>query len=92
MRRIGDHGYWRLVYSLSSDRPSNHLNGRPASCSLRAVIDENLWEEERSQINAKIALMTLCRNNDETFVALEESIRGVPHFLSALMKDPLKDW
>ena len=75
------------VTGLPNDQTATQLAAR-----LRSVIDENLREEERPRVNAKVALVPSCRIDDETSIALVEFVGDVPHFLSDLIKNPLGDW
>jgi hypothetical protein len=57
---------------------------------LKAVINDNLTEEEKSKIDVKVAIVPSCYEDKER-VALTEYHGGVPEFLSMLIADPLED-
>lgn len=60
---------------------------------LRSVIDDNLLPKEKKPANSpKVALIPSCLNDKETSVALVEFVGDVPHFLSSLTRDPLREW
>ncbi|KAF1966817.1 hypothetical protein BU23DRAFT_661619 [Bimuria novae-zelandiae CBS 107.79] len=94
--------------------PVFRVTGLPASqaddelvASLKAAIDDNLAEDERSKLTAPPAIVPSgycalrllcppaivpsCYDNAEK-VALVEFHGGVPAFLAGLMADPLGDW
>ncbi len=56
--------------------------------SLKAVISDNLTEEEKSNINVRVNVVPSCYN-DEDKMALVECRGGLPSFLSKLRSDPL---
>jgi protein SERAC1 len=60
--------------------------------SLRVAIDENLSEEEKSQIETKVTVLPSCYEGDRERVALVQFRGGVPHFLSELRDNHLRDW
>ena|SRR2546423_14667576 len=74
------------VTGFPADQTDDQLAER-----LRSVIEENLQEEERARIVARVALVPSCRNDEETSVAPVEFGGDTPHFLSDLMENPLED-
>src|SRR3984957_354885 len=75
------------VTGLPADQPDNALKAR-----LKAAIDGNLSEEERSQILVMTAIVPSCYDNEREKVALLEFRGGFPNFLSELKANPLGDW
>lgn len=79
-----------LVYrvtGLPADQPDDALNAR-----LKAVINDNLSEEEKPKLNITTAIVPSCYDDEQERVALVEFRGGVPAFLSELAADPLGDW
>ncbi|KFZ18845.1 hypothetical protein V501_00985 [Pseudogymnoascus sp. VKM F-4519 (FW-2642)] len=72
--------------AFPASQPDDDLNE-----ALKAAIDDNLAEDEKSKLTVKAAIMPSCYDNDEK-VALVEFHGGVPAFLSELMANPLGDW
>ena len=60
--------------------------------SLGAAINENLSEDEKSQIETEITIVPSCYESDRERVALVQFHSGVPQFLSKLMDNALGDW
>jgi len=56
---------------------------------LKAVINDNLLEEERSNINVDLVIVPSCYDVEQKRVALVKFRGGVPNFLSELEKEPL---
>jgi hypothetical protein len=76
------------VTGLPADQPDDVLKAR-----LRAAIDGNLSEEERSQIVLVMtAIVPSCYDDEREKVALLEFRGGFPNFLSELKANPLGDW
>lgn len=74
------------------------VSGLPASQSddelkeaLIAVINDNLANNEKSELRVNVVIVPSCYENDER-VALVEFYGGVPAFLSGLTTNPLDDW
>lgn len=59
--------------------------------TLTLIINSKLSEVEKSRLSTTTAILPSCYNYEEK-VALVEFHGGVPDFLSALEKDPLKEW
>ncbi|OBT85618.1 hypothetical protein VE02_05176 [Pseudogymnoascus sp. 03VT05] len=74
------------VTGLPASQPDDKLNE-----ALKAVIDDNLEEDEQTKLTVKAAVVPSCYNNDEN-VALVGFLGGVPAFLSELTADPLGGW
>jgi hypothetical protein len=74
------------VTGFTRDQPDEVLE-----TSLRAAINDNLSEEERSQIKTETTIMPSCYDNHER-TALVQFRGGVPQFLSELIDNPLEDW
>jgi hypothetical protein len=55
-----------------------HQTDEQLTAKLRSVIEENLQEEERSRIIAKINPVPSCQKDEKTSVALVEFIGGTP--------------
>ena len=75
------------VTGLPASQPDDALN-----TALKAAIDDNLSEDERSKLNITTAIVPSCYNNEQERVALVEFYGGVPTFLSKLAVNPLGDW
>ncbi|KAM6504800.1 hypothetical protein FSOLCH5_015290 [Fusarium solani] len=75
------------VTGLAASQPDDELN-----TALKAAIDDNLSDEEKSQLNITTAVVPSCYNNEQEKVALVEFRGGVPNFLSELVANPLGDW
>jgi hypothetical protein len=56
------------------------------------MIDENLSNDERSQIEVVTAILPLCYDSDRERIALVQFHGEIPWFLSELMVNPLGDW
>jgi hypothetical protein len=72
------------VTGLSASQPDEEL-----AASLKAVINDDLTEEEKTKIKLKVAIVPSCYDSDEKKVALVECIGGLPAFMPS---DPLDDW
>lgn len=59
--------------------------------TLKAVVDDNLVDDERSKLIFHVALVPSCYDNSAK-VALIEFYGGVPAFLASLTADTLSDW
>ncbi|KAH7303327.1 hypothetical protein B0I35DRAFT_365156 [Stachybotrys elegans] len=59
--------------------------------SLKAIIDDNLAEDEQSKLTVTVTIVPSCYGSAEK-VALVEFHGRVPSFLSALVTNPLGDW
>jgi hypothetical protein len=70
--------------------PASQADGELA-VSLKAAINDDLGEDERSKMTVTIAILPSCYNDAEK-VALVEFHGGVPAFLSELQDNPLGDW
>ncbi|KAM6510829.1 hypothetical protein FSOLCH5_011275 [Fusarium solani] len=75
------------VTGLPASQPDDELN-----TALKTVIDDNLSDEEKLQLNITAAIVPSCHNNEQERVALVEFRGGVPDFLSELVGNPLGDW
>jgi hypothetical protein len=75
------------VTGLPVDRPDDALK-----VGLKAAIDGNLSEEERSKILVTMAIVPSCYDNEREKVALLEFRGEFPNFLSELKTNPLGDW
>ena len=75
------------VTGLPGDQPDDALKAR-----LKAAIDGNLSEEERSKILVMMAIVPSCYDSEREKVALLEFRGGFPDFLSELKANPLGDW
>lgn len=74
------------VTGLPAEQPDEELNTK-----LRAVIGDNLSDEEKSQLSFSTTVILSCYNDLER-IALVEFHGGVPGFLSDLVANPLGDW
>jgi hypothetical protein len=74
------------VTGLPASQPDDEL-----TALLKAAMNENLTEEEKSKQTASIAVVPSCYDHDEK-VALVEFHGGPPAFLSELTNNPLGDW
>ncbi|KAG8664585.1 hypothetical protein FPOAC2_10301 [Fusarium poae] len=74
------------VTGLPAEQPDEELNTK-----LRAVIGDNLSDEEKSQLSFTTTVVPSCYNDPER-VALVEFHGGVPNFLSDLAANPLEYW
>jgi len=70
--------------------PASQLDKKLAA-SLKATIDNNLTEDERSGPDPSIAIVPSCSDEDEK-AALVEFHGGVPAFLAKLTINPQDDW
>lgn len=75
------------VTGLPASQPDDQLE-----TTLKTLIDDNLSDDEKSQLNIVTAIVPSCYNNEQDRVALVEFRRGVPGFLSELVANPLGDW
>lgn len=75
------------VTALSRDLPDEDLQA-----SLQRALNNNITDEERSQIKTEITIVPSCYDPDGERVALVQFRGGVPHFLSELTLNPLGDW
>ena len=75
------------ITGLRASQPDDSLN-----ISLKAAIDDNLSEEEKSKLHVSAAIVPSCYNNEQKRVALVEFHGGVPTFLSELTDNPLGEW
>ncbi|KAF2191836.1 hypothetical protein K469DRAFT_654999 [Zopfia rhizophila CBS 207.26] len=75
------------VTGLPASQPDNELN-----TALKATIDDNLLEEEKSKLQVSTVIVPSCYDNEQERVALVELHGGVPAFLSELVANPLGDW
>ncbi|KAF2185579.1 hypothetical protein K469DRAFT_687903 [Zopfia rhizophila CBS 207.26] len=75
------------VTGLPASQPDGELN-----TTLKATIDDNLLEEEKSKLTVSTAIVPSCYDNEHERVALVEFHGTVPAFLSELAADPLGDW
>ncbi|KAF2655155.1 hypothetical protein K491DRAFT_693174 [Lophiostoma macrostomum CBS 122681] len=74
------------VTGLPAAQPDDELDTR-----LRAVIVEELIEDEPTKLDLTIAIVPSCYDNEDK-TALIEFHGGVPTFLSGQMDNPLGDW
>lgn len=79
-------GHVFRVSGLPGSQPDDELK-----LALETVINDELSDEERSQIGITTALMPSCYRDEER-VALVEFHGQVPEFLSELIRDPLGEW
>ncbi|KAH0551496.1 hypothetical protein GP486_007289 [Trichoglossum hirsutum] len=66
-----------------------------AESLLIAVIKEQLSEEEKQTLKIEITIIPSCNssnNNGQKLVALVDFKRGIPNFLSGLVKNQLREW
>jgi hypothetical protein len=66
-----------------------------AELLLRATIEKHLLEEEKQTLNIIVTVVSSCNSNNyngQRLVALVDFECGIPNFLSALVKDPLREW
>ncbi|KAH8689250.1 hypothetical protein GQ44DRAFT_637548 [Phaeosphaeriaceae sp. PMI808] len=75
------------VTGLPASQPDDALNA-----TLKATIEDNLSEEEKSKLRVDTVIVPSCYDNEQERVALVEFHGGVPDFLSELVADPLADW
>jgi hypothetical protein len=75
------------VTGLSASQPDDALNA-----ALKAAIDDNLSEEERSELGVSTVIVPSCYDHEQERVALVEFHGGVPTFLAELIANPLGDW
>ncbi|KAH8727391.1 hypothetical protein GQ44DRAFT_758100 [Phaeosphaeriaceae sp. PMI808] len=75
------------VTGLPASQPDDALNA-----TLKATIEDNLLEEEKSRLRVSTVIVPSCYNNEQERVALVEFHGGIPTFLSELVADPLGDW
>lgn len=59
--------------------------------SLKAAINNNLTDEEKTKMVVKVVIVPSCYSDEER-VALVECPGGLPAFLSELEADPLSEW
>jgi hypothetical protein len=74
------------VTGLPASQPDDEL-----TALLKAAIDDNVTEGNRSKSTASIEIVSSCYAHDEK-VALVEFHGGAPAFLSKLTDNPLGDW
>jgi hypothetical protein len=60
--------------------------------TLQKALTDNFTDDEKLQIEAKIAIVPSCYETDTQRVALVQFSGGVPQFLNELRVDPLGDW
>jgi hypothetical protein len=70
------------VTGLAASQPDDEL-----AAELKAAINDDLTDEEKSKIDVRVAVVPSCYN--EKKVALVECRGGLPAFLSELTADPL---
>ena len=75
------------VMGLSRDLPDEDLQ-----TSLQRALNDNIIDEERSQIKTEITIVPSCYDPDGERAALVLFRGGVPQFLSELTLNPLGDW
>ncbi|KAJ6016490.1 hypothetical protein N7540_011081 [Penicillium herquei] len=71
---------------------SRELTDGDLTTTLQEAINENLTDDERSQIKSEITIVPSCYESDTQRVALAQFRGGVPLFLHELRVDPLGDW
>ena len=59
--------------------------------TLKAVIDDNLADDERSKLIFNVAIVPSCYDNNSN-AALVEFYGGIPAFLASLTANPLGNW
>jgi hypothetical protein len=74
------------VTGLLAMQPDDELN-----TTLRAAIDKNLNEEEKSNLRFSTIVLPSCYGNEQERVALVEFSGGIPTFLSGLVANSLED-
>ncbi|OBT51626.1 hypothetical protein VE04_08927 [Pseudogymnoascus sp. 24MN13] len=74
------------VTGLPASQPDDELKE-----ALKAAIDDNLAEDEKSKVTFNATILPSCYDNEKK-VALVEFHGGVPEFLSELTANPLDDW
>jgi hypothetical protein len=74
------------VTGLAASQPDDEL-----TAELKATISDDLTDEEKSDIDFRVAVVPSCYSDEEK-VALVECRGGLPAFLSALAADPLAEW
>jgi hypothetical protein len=62
------------------------------SASLKATIEENMSEQEKSRLTVSTAVVPSCYDNKHERVALVEFHGGAPALLSELEVNPLGEW
>jgi hypothetical protein len=70
------------VTGLAASQPDDEL-----TAELKAIISGDLTDEEKSDIDVRVAVVPSCYNEEK--VALVECRGGLPAFLSELTADPL---
>ena len=75
------------VTGLSTDFSDEDLQA-----SLQRALNDNISDEERSQIKTAITIVPSCYDSDRERVGLVQFRGGVPQFLSELTLNPLGDW
>jgi hypothetical protein len=74
------------VTGLAASQPDDEL-----AAELKATISDDLTDEEKSDIDVRVAVVPSCYSDEEK-VALVECRGRLPAFLSALAADPLAEW
>jgi len=75
------------VTGLLTTQPDDKLD-----TALKAAINENLSEQEKSVLQVVTTIVPSCYNGEHERVALIEFRDGVPSFLAELGSNPLGDW
>jgi hypothetical protein len=75
------------VTGLSRELPDGDLK-----TALQEVLNDNLTDDERSQIKIEITIVPSCYESDTQRGALVQFRGGVPQFLTELTADPLREW
>jgi hypothetical protein len=80
-------GHVFRVTGLPASQPDDALNA-----VLKAAIDDNLSEEERTKLQVSTVILPSCYDHEQESVALVEFHGEVPTFLDELIVNPLGDW
>ncbi|KAJ5660388.1 hypothetical protein N7507_006839 [Penicillium longicatenatum] len=71
---------------------SRELPDRDLKTALQEALNDNLADDERSQIKIEITIVPSCYEIDTQRGALVHFRGGVPQFLNELTADPLREW
>ena len=71
---------------------SRAFSDRDLQAALQETLNDNFTDNEKSQIQTRIAIVPSCYEADTQRVALVQFGGGVPQFLSELIANPFGDW
>jgi hypothetical protein len=81
------------VTGLLKELPDGNLKtDEDLRTALQEALDDNLTDEERSQVKAEVTIVPSCYESDIERAALVQFRGRMPEFLSELRVNPLGDW